>query len=181
MKGRRPFLSLGLIFLFLGSTLAQSNLDEGIALYQSKEFERGSQTLIEATKLDNKDAVAWLYLGASYLQMGKEKDALKAFRKGKVRKKDELGGNAYRAEIIERPRPRYTDLARANKTTGTVRLAVELKADGSIGFVFVIQALPNGLTEYSIAAARAIKFRPPLKQNRPVTTIELIENVFEIR
>lgn len=181
MKAQRILLGILFVFLFIGSTLAQSKRAEGIALYQSNEFERASQSLIEATKLDKKDTIAWMYLGASFLKMGKGKDAFKSFQKGQVRKKDELSGNEFRAEITERPRPRYTDLAKENSTAGVVRLAVELKADGKVGFVVVIQSLPYGLTEQSIAAAKAIKFKPLLKDNKPVTTIELIENLFEVR
>lgn len=181
MKAKRFFLSIGVVVLCIGSMLAQSKRDEGLAFYLSGDFEKASLSFSEAKELDKKDYISWMYLGASLHKFGKPNKAVNAFQKGKVRKKDDLSGSEYRAEITERPRPRYTDQARQSGTSGIVRLAVELKADGTIGFVVPIQALPNGLTEQSIAAARSIKFKPPLKENKPLDTVELIEYLFEVR
>ena len=181
MNAFRFIFVISLLFLFSGLAPAQSKRDEGIDLYRAGEFEKAVTALGEATKEDKKDSIAWVYLGASQLKQGNAKDALKAFRKGKIRKKDDLAGGEMKAEILDRPRPRFTDMARENNTSGIVRLAVELRSDGKIGWVYVVQGLPYGLTEQSIAAARSIKFRPPEKNGKPVTTVELIENTFEVR
>ena len=181
MKAFRLVIFISLFSLFSGLAVAQSKRNEGVDLYRAGEFEKATAALAEATEIDKKDNVAWVFLGASLLKQGKDKDAIKAFKKGTVRKKDDLAGSEMKAEILNRPRPRYTDLARENMTSGIVRLAVELSSDGKIGWVSVVQALPYGLTEQSIAAARSLKFRPPLKNGSPVTTVELIEYTFEVR
>lgn len=62
--------------------------------------------------------------------------------------------------IISKPRPGYTDAARANQVTGTVALKVTLLASGAVGPIVPVRRLPDGLTEQAIAAARQIKFEP---------------------
>jgi protein TonB len=62
--------------------------------------------------------------------------------------------------IISKPRPGYTDAARANQVTGTVALKVTLLASGQVGSIVPVRRLPDGLTEQAIAAARQIKFEP---------------------
>jgi periplasmic protein TonB len=62
--------------------------------------------------------------------------------------------------IISKPRPGYTDAARANQVTGTVALKVTLLASGQVGSIVPVRRLPDGLTEQAIAAARQIRFEP---------------------
>jgi TonB family protein len=64
------------------------------------------------------------------------------------------------AEIISRPEPGLTDLARRNGTEGFVSLGVALSKTGKVTGVWVFNKLPDGLTEKAVAAACQIKFRP---------------------
>jgi TonB family protein len=86
-----------------------------------------------------------------------------------------------RAVINDRPEPLYTERARQNQVTGTVRLRMVLAADGMVKYIVALSRLPDGLTESAIKAARKIKFIPATKDGRPVsqyTTIDYNFNIF---
>jgi TonB family protein len=85
-----------------------------------------------------------------------------------------------KAQLLERPKPSYTDSARTNNVQGTVVLRVVLSADGSVGSVSAIRGLPNGLTEQAIAAARRIRFVPAKKDGRPVSVAVTVEYNFSV-
>jgi TonB family protein len=85
-----------------------------------------------------------------------------------------------RAVIQSKPEPLYTEKARRNQTTGTVRLRIVLGADGNVQHIYPTRRLPDGLTEASIAAARRIKFIPAMKDGRPVSQFVTIEYNFNI-
>jgi len=79
-----------------------------------------------------------------------------------------------------KPRPGYTEIARENDTTGTVILRTTFLANDGIGAVSVIKALPYGLTEQSISAAKRIVFLPSRKNGNPVAVSKQIEYTFSI-
>jgi len=62
--------------------------------------------------------------------------------------------------IISKPEPRYTEEARREDVKGRVVLHVMCAETGQITQIRVVEGLPRGLTERSIAAARLIKFEP---------------------
>ncbi len=73
-----------------------------------------------------------------------------------------------RAEVTKMPEVVYTEEARRNRVEGTVRLSVILRASGEVGDIVVLRSLPHGLNEEAIRAAKKIKFRPAIKDGRPV-------------
>jgi TonB family protein len=81
--------------------------------------------------------------------------------------------------IVSKPRPVYTDLARSNAVQGSVLLRITFLASGQIGSVTVVKALPYGLTEQAIAAARLIKFEPAESTAGPVTVTKVVEYTFD--
>jgi TonB family protein len=83
-------------------------------------------------------------------------------------------------KIISRPKPPYTDSARQNQVTGTVRLRVTFSANGQIGSISPVSGLPYGLTEQAIAAAKQIRFEPAKKNGVPVPSTRVIEYSFSI-
>ncbi|MCA1629593.1 MAG: TonB family protein [Acidobacteria bacterium] len=85
-----------------------------------------------------------------------------------------------RAIIKDRPEPLYTERARQNQVTGTVRVRMVLAADGTVKYVVAVNRLPDGLTEASIRAARRIKFIPATKDGRPVSQYVTIDYNFNI-
>lgn len=79
------------------------------------------------------------------------------------------------------PNPLYTDAARANGTQGSVVLRVRVAEDGTVNAISVIRGLPDGLTEQAIAAARLSKFKPAMKDGKPVPYWVVLSISFSIR
>ncbi|CAN5194729.1 hypothetical protein BH20ACI2_BH20ACI2_13220 [soil metagenome] len=82
--------------------------------------------------------------------------------------------------ILHKPRPQYTDEARANGTEGTVRLRVQFLSNGQIGSVQPLSDLGDGLTEQAIAAARSLRFEPAKRSGTPVSVTRQVEYTFSI-
>jgi len=80
--------------------------------------------------------------------------------------------------LVIKPRPSYTEAARQNNIQGVVRLRVTFLASGGIGGVTPISALPDGLTEQAIAAARKIVFLPARREGVNYSVTKLIEYSF---
>ena len=76
-----------------------------------------------------------------------------------------------RAIVTAKPEPSFTDLARKKKTHGTVEMLGTLTATGKLKVLFVVKALPNGLTERALDAASRIEFKPALLDGKPVSQI----------
>lgn len=75
-----------------------------------------------------------------------------------------------RARIKAKPDPVYPRGARRYGVEGTVKLRIILGADGKVREEMdVLEALPHGLTEAAIEAARRIEFEPARKGGRPVS------------
>ncbi|HLL71911.1 MAG TPA: TonB family protein [Pyrinomonadaceae bacterium] len=85
-----------------------------------------------------------------------------------------------KAQIVSKPEPLYTDEARNNGISGTVRLRMLLAFDGRVRHISVLQGLAGGLTEMAVNAARKIKFTPATKDGRPVSQFVTIEYNFHI-
>jgi TonB family protein len=85
-----------------------------------------------------------------------------------------------RALITFKPEPGFTEEARKNNVTGTVRLRAILSAGGEVTNISIVKGLPDGLTEKAIAAARQIKFRPAQKDGRTVSQYVVLEYNFNI-
>jgi TonB family protein len=102
---------------------------------------------------------------------GREMDYTRPFRQNDV---------TVRALITYKPEPGFTEEARKNNVTGTVRLRAVLSASGEVTSVSIVKGLPDGLTEKAIAAARQIKFRPAQKDGRTVSQYVVLEYNFNI-
>lgn len=74
-----------------------------------------------------------------------------------------------KARLLSKPEPVYTQSARNAGITGTVVLRCVFAADGTVKHILVVQALPAGLTQQSIAAARKIRFVPAMINGNPVS------------
>ncbi len=83
-------------------------------------------------------------------------------------------------EILEKPRPIYTDEARRLRIEGTVQLRVVFGAAGQIRVVAVVKGLGHGLDEAAVQAAEAIRFRPARRDGRPVDAPAVIQIQFQI-
>jgi TonB family protein len=85
-----------------------------------------------------------------------------------------------RARLLSKPEPQYTEEARRNQITGTVKLRVVFSSAGEVVQIKAVNTLPFGLTERAIAAARQIKFVPASKGGRAVSVFMQLEYNFNL-
>jgi tetratricopeptide (TPR) repeat protein len=168
------------ILLFCTFGFGQSEREKGIDLYKNGDYISAIEVLQNVVKTDDKDRDAWLFLGMSFVKTKKNKEALKALRKGDSISSVNSSEYSKELKIISKPRPRYTELAKQNNTAGRVKLAIEFGADGYIKAIVPIQTLPDGLTTNCLEAAQKIEFEPAYKNDKPVNYIRIIEYTFDI-
>jgi TonB family protein len=77
--------------------------------------------------------------------------------------------------ITAQPKALYTNEARQNSITGSVRLRVIFLASGQVGNISVISGLPYGLTESAITAAKGIRFEPAKVNGVPQSTTKVMQ------
>jgi len=160
----------------------QSEREKGFEFYEKGEYQKAVETLQKVVEANEKDRKAWLYLGMSQFKSpGKSKPA-KAFKAAAKISDDETEADATKTKlkIISKPRATYTDSARQNQTQGTVKLAVEFGADGTIKSIVAFQTLPDGLTQNCLEAVKGIKFDPATKDGKPYSTIGIVTYSFTI-
>ena len=85
-----------------------------------------------------------------------------------------------KVQILKKPTPAYNEEARRRKTRGYVIVRAILAADEKVKHIEIITGLPNGLSEKAIEAARQIKFKPAIKDGKPVSTWVEVEYGFSI-
>jgi len=83
------------------------------------------------------------------------------------------GGDVTPPVPILQVQPKYTTDAMLAKIQGSVRLSVVVRADGTVGDVKVLDSLDplHGLDARAIEAARAWRFKPGMRQGRPVDVL----------
>ena len=82
-------------------------------------------------------------------------------------------------QIFRKPTPSYPRGARKYNARGFVILRAILAADETVKHIEVITGLPHGLSESAIDAARQIKFKPAMKDGKPVSS--WVELVYQFR
>jgi TonB family protein len=85
-----------------------------------------------------------------------------------------------RPRLLSKPEPQYTEEARRNQITGTVRLRAVFASSGEVAEIQALNTLPFGLTEKAIVAARQIKFVPAKKGGQPVSVYMQLEYNFNL-
>lgn len=83
-------------------------------------------------------------------------------------------------KILAKPRAAYTDNARENGISGTIRLLVAFSENGTVGNVLILSSLGYGLDEQAVKAARGIKFEPETRNGKPVMSVKSVEYSFMI-
>lgn len=170
-------LTIFTVLLFSLVNFGQSERDKGIALYQANDYDAAILAFQEAVITNQNDRDAWLYLGMSLAQTKRKKEAVKALRKGNsISFKSSIYDTGLK--IISKPRCNLTDMARQNRTQGTVRFAVEFGADRKIKAIAPFETLPDGLTQNCMEAVKGIKFDPASKNGNPVSIIKVLEYSF---
>ena len=83
--------------------------------------------------------------------------------------------------VLSRIEPIYSEEARRANVEGTVELSAVIRKDGSIEVVKVLRGLGLGLDENAIKALKKWRFRPGMKDGRPVDVALNIEVRFSLR
>lgn len=84
------------------------------------------------------------------------------------------------AEIISKPTPVYTEEARAKRIEGEVLLEVVLEATGRLRVLRVVRGLGHGLDDAAVRAAEQIRFKPALKDGRPLDSTAVVHIIFQL-
>jgi len=71
-------------------------------------------------------------------------------------------------ELLEKPKPVYTEEGRSLKIEGDVALDVVFQANGTVQVTKVVSGLGHGLDEAAARAAQQIKFKPAKRDNENV-------------
>ena len=82
--------------------------------------------------------------------------------------------------LLEKTEPGYTQTARDSKTQGTVILSVRVNSDGIVDSVKVVDRLDPGLDANAVDAVRRWKFKPGLKDGKPVAVAATVEVNFRL-
>lgn len=98
-----------------------------------------------------------------------------------------IGGGVFRAgggvsfpQLIYRVEPEYTEEPRKAKYQGTVVLNIVVDISGMVRNIRVTRSLGLGLDEKAVEAVRQWKFRPGMKDGRPVPVAASIEVTFRL-
>ncbi|HKO98974.1 MAG TPA: energy transducer TonB [Pyrinomonadaceae bacterium] len=85
-----------------------------------------------------------------------------------------------RVRIMSRPPPTYTKEARRKGVQGFVVLRALFSANARIDRIRIIKRLPAGLTENALRAACKLRFKPAIKNGKPVAQLVIVEYVFRL-
>ena len=85
-----------------------------------------------------------------------------------------------KARVLAKPEPSYTEVARSQQIEGTVVIRCVFASDGRVTHFLILQALPYGLTERAIAAAKKIRFIPATRDGKPVSMWIQLEYNFNL-
>lgn len=113
-------------------------------------------------------------------------DAIRAFtgyfqrKAAKNAPPDDPAQNKTPLNVTYKPKPSYTDYARREGETGTIRVAVFFGADGKTKYALVLKGLRYGLTEQALLAARNIAFEPEKIDGKPVSVVKVVVFNFSI-
>jgi TonB family protein len=91
-----------------------------------------------------------------------------------------VGGRVTAPVPIHRVEPQYSEKARAAKLHGVVVLYVEITPEGLPSNLRVMRGLGMGLDEEAIKAVKKWKFRPGLKDGKPITVAATVEVIFKL-
>jgi TonB family protein len=83
-------------------------------------------------------------------------------------------------EILQKPRPVYSDEARRLQIEGEVTLEMSFPASGPARLLRVLHGLGHGLDESATKAATGIRFRPAIEYGRPVDTVATVRIEFQL-
>lgn len=140
----------------------------------------GAKGVVESTGFGNGVAIGTGGTGNhGTVQQGGFGDQLAVAAGPKV-KQTAAVSNSRPVEILFKPKPEYTDEARAKKIEGEVLLQVTFTASGEVKVEHVVQGLGYGLDNTAQTAARQIRFRPALQEGQPVDSNAIVHITFAL-
>jgi len=83
-------------------------------------------------------------------------------------------------EILSKPKPSYTEEARAVRVEGEVLLEVRFRSNGRTEVLRVVSGLGHGLDESAVRAAEQIVFKPARQDGEPVDFTAFVRMVFQL-
>jgi TonB family protein len=85
--------------------------------------------------------------------------------------------------VVSEVKPDYTPEAKAAGIKGTVGLDTVVLADGTVGDVTVAQSLDtiHGLDQQAVKAMKQWRFKPGLKDEKPVAVLVAVEMTFTLK
>jgi TonB family protein len=83
-------------------------------------------------------------------------------------------------QILQKPRPAYSEEARKLQIEGEVVLEAMFTALGEVRVVRVLWGLGHGLDENAIAAARSIRFIPAQREGKSVDQAGTVRLTFQL-
>ena len=83
-------------------------------------------------------------------------------------------------EIVDKPKPKYTNAATEAKIEGVVSLEVVFTARGQVQVRRVVKGLGYGLDEAAVEAASRIRFNPASVNGSPVDQIAVVQVAFQL-
>jgi TonB family protein len=175
----RKSLKIGFVLLLLGlvwstDALAQTKTDQERAAEQALKALRARE-IPEATLPTTPDEANW------WKEIRAAGNAIRS--KSAISRKDDFarlvkqgGEKSYRVPTLDRHAtvlwkdpPNYTEEARRKRITGSVALTVELRPDGTVGEIKIVQSLEPGLDQMAVNSARKLVFLPAVKDRKFVS------------
>ncbi|QHN04084.1 TonB family protein [Granulicella sp. WH15] len=91
-----------------------------------------------------------------------------------------IGGGVSAPQILYQPEPEFSEEARKAKVAGNVLVYLQVNTDGRPMHVRVIRGIGLGLDEKAMEAVKQYKFRPAMKDGKPVIVEMNVEVNFQI-
>lgn len=91
-----------------------------------------------------------------------------------------VGGGVTAPTLLQKVEPEYSEEARKAKYQGVVILYIEVTPDGRANNIRVQKSLGLGLDEKAIEAVKRWRFRPGMKEGKPVAVAATIEVNFRL-
>jgi TonB family protein len=187
LQEHRVVCSLALLFFLLaGTVVAQSPTDAERARKSALNMIHGRE-VPEATLPCTPEEATW------WDQLRKAAKAVQDTKGGRKEKEKYLAlvqqgqEKSFQPPVADRPalvlsrtQPRYNEAARRKFVKGSIALVVQLRADGYVGEVEVVQGLEPGLDQNAIDAARQTIFLPRIKDRKFVPFLLPVTMSFNI-
>ena len=83
-------------------------------------------------------------------------------------------------QVLFQPEPEFSEEARKAKAAGNVLVYLQVDENGRPQHVRVLRGIGMGLDEKAVAAVRQYRFKPAMKNGRPVAVEMNVDVTFQI-